>query len=107
MNFIRHINFKKSIAVLLSGLLIFIHVEKTIHHHEKVVSKSHESGFVITTNNFVCSVCDYVFAKDGDILPPTILSVYTGQTQKQEISFLYPYYSAVYFQINGRGPPFC
>ncbi len=105
--FFRHTSFKKIAAGLLLALLVFIHTEKAVHHHEKVIAKSQQSGFTTASNNISCAICDYVFAKDADMPVQSIISFRADYFQKQSAPLIPHHNRLVVFQITDRGPPAC
>lgn len=107
MIFLRHTKFKKIAAGLLLALLVFIHTEKAVHHHEKGIAKSQQTGYTTVSNNILCSICDYLFAKDADIPAQSILSFSVDYCQEQSSQLISSNSTTVVFQITDRGPPAC
>ena len=103
----RHRVVKKSIAFLLIGLLLFVHAEKAIHHHEILVVKEQKNGISSVGVTFVCSICDYVFAKDADLPEPLVLTTPVNFFQKTYTSVLSFYFAPIAITITDRGPPAC
>ena len=107
MNFLSHTIIKKSLAAMLLILMVFIHTEKVIHHHEKNTSESQKEGFSHTSTNFTCSICDYVFAKDGELPATNVVAFTSNSFQEKDLLFLPGVTSLVYLEISDRGPPSC
>jgi len=105
--FFRHTKLKKIAAGLLLALLVFIHTEKAVHQHEKVIAKVQQSGYTTASNNILCSICDYVFAKDGDVPVQSILSFSIEYFQEKSSELISHKNKLVVFQITDRGPPAC
>jgi len=105
--FFRHTNFKKIAAGLLLALLLFIHAEKAFHHHDKVIAKSQQLGYIAVSNNIFCSICDYVFAKDADVPVQSIISFNADYFQEQSVQLITHNNKIIVFQIADRGPPTC
>lgn len=96
---------KRSIALLLIGLLVFVHMEKVIHHHESTIVTNQHTGFTTVSSGFFCTVCDYVFAKDADQDPAPPLSISVGVEQEMNSPCLSFFYEEIVFLTNDRGPP--
>lgn len=105
--FFRHTNFKKIAAGLLLALLVFIHTEKAVHRHESGVAKSQQTGYTTVANNILCSICDYVFAKDADVPAQSIISFSVDYFLEQSTQLVSYYSTTIDFQITDRGPPAC
>ncbi|MEO5947482.1 MAG: hypothetical protein ABIP79_11750 [Chitinophagaceae bacterium] len=101
----RHTSLKKIAVGLLLALLVFIHTEKAVHHHKKSVATSQQNGYTTASNNFLCSICDYVFAKDADVPVQFILSISVDYSQEQSAQLISHYNRVIIFQITDRGPP--
>jgi hypothetical protein len=102
-----HTILKRSVAFLLFGLLLFVHTEKAIHHHEKLVVKEQKNGIPSVVAIFVCSICDYVFAKDAALPEPVVLNTPVNYFQKTNTPELSYFFASVASVITDRGPPAC
>ena len=94
-------------AGFLLALLVFIHTEKAVHHHESIIAKTQQEGISSSSKAFVCSICDYVFAKDAGLLylPAVKIPVTYFEEEFKELQSLY--HTSVTFSCIGRGPPVC
>lgn len=107
MSFLRNTISKKIAAGLLLALLVFIHTEKAVHHHEKGIVKSQQSGYTNSSQSILCSICDYVFAKDADVQAESIISFSVDYYKEQSAILISHSNKIVVFQISDRGPPAC
>jgi hypothetical protein len=105
--FFRNTIFKSITAGLLLALLVFIHVEKAVHHHENIITNTHQEGFSTASKSYVCSICDYVFARDAGLPDLPVAHIPVSYFEKEQVNFSSDYYSPVFFSITDRGPPTC
>lgn len=107
MRSICHINFKKAVAAILLALLVFIHTEKAIHYHANTATKSNDKGLSITSETFICSICDYVFSKNADLSEQFVLDTPVYFFQKSFTPALFFFFNLGSTTIADRGPPSC
>lgn len=107
MKIFRHTIMNRSVAFLLFGLLLFVHTEKAIHHHEKSLAREQKNGISLVTATFVCSICDYVFAKDADLPEQPVLITPVNYFEKVFTPGLSFYFAPAASAYADRGPPAC
>lgn len=107
VNFFRNTIIKCITAGFLLALLVFIHTEKAVHHHESIIAKTQKEGISTSSNSFVCSICDYVFAKDAGLPDLPVINVLAKFKGLDNSVFYSCYITSFSSCIADRGPPAC
>lgn len=89
------------------AVVSFIHVEKVTHHHEVITyTTTHQKTATINQSIINCSLCDYVFSKDADIVCKEF-AIHFIKSPRLTIDFhpsiSLPHFATTYL----RGPPSC
>ena len=100
-----HINFRKLVAGLLLGLLVFIYAEKAVHIHHNTYNKIWQEGIYEISNNTICNICDFTIAKDAGLPNPITIKIPVTFLLKEYMVAAASYHYLADEYIYSRGPP--
>lgn len=108
MNLLRASYFRKTGAMLLLALFVFVHAIKALHTHEISLASSHFHGDDTATDvkaGFFCTICDFQIANDSDAVISTAELVIPVQRIPLLNIYISPVYSFAVTVSSGTDPP--
>lgn len=109
MNFLRNNKLKKSSALFLLAVLVFINAVKTFHTHDfsyLVQTEKSTKNATAVKAVFFCAICDFQIAKDSDAEVATLEILSHVKIVNSYYHFISD--NVIFFSVlsSVRGPPF-